>query len=86
MEAQEARIYALEMPFRRQQTLMRQLAEPPAYMPMLADDDDTAAYRYFKWTIPREALEQATDEAMERGLVTAIEIGTMPKIRSLTSI
>ena len=66
--------------------MMRQLAEPPAYMPMLADDDDAAAYRYFKWTIPREALEEATDEAMERGLVTSIEIGTMPNIRSLTSI
>ena len=86
MEAQEARIWALEMPFRRQAVLMRQLAEPPAYMPMLADDDDAAAYRYFKWTIPREALEEATDEAMERGLVTSIEIGTMPNIRSLTSI
>ena len=83
---QEGRIWALEMPFRRQKALMRQLAEPPAFMPMLADDDDAAAYRYFKWTIPREALEQATDEALERGLVTSIEIGTMPNIRSLTSI
>lgn len=55
-------------------------------MPMLADDDDGSTLRYFKWTIPREALEQATDEALERGLVTSIEIGTMPNIRSLTSI
>ena len=55
-------------------------------MPMLADDDDAAAYRYFKWALPREALEEATDEALARGLVTAVEIGTMPNIRSLTSI
>ena len=55
-------------------------------MPMLADDEDTEAYRAFEWILPREALEQATDPALERGLITAIEIGTKPNIRSLTSI
>ena len=76
------------MPFRRQKALMRQLAEPACLMPMLADDDDedNDQYIYFKWTIPREALEKATDEALERGLVTAVEVGSMPNIRSLTSI
>ena len=53
---------------------------------MLADDDDPGNYRYFKWIIPRQALVEATDEALERGLVTAIEIGTKANIRSLTSI
>lgn len=57
-------------------------------MRMLAEniEDDAAAGRCFKWTIPREALEEATDEALARGLVTAIEVGTFANIRSLTSI
>ena len=58
-------------------------------MPMLAEEEeeeDTEQYRYFKWSIPRDVLEKATDEALDRGLVTSIEIGSMPNIRSLTSI
>ena len=85
----ETRLYTLEMPFRRQRALMRQLSEPSCYMPMLAEEDeeeDTEQYKYFKWSIPREALEKSTDEALDRGLVTSIEIGSMPNIRSLTSI
>lgn len=78
------KITALELPITRQMALMRQL---DAYrMPMLAEDDGPDVYRAFEWTLPREALEQATDTALERGLVTAIEIGTKPNIRSLTSI
>ena len=84
VDVQAKRIYALEMPMRRALTKVRQL--DPFKMPMLADDDDVGAYRAFLWTIPREALEEATDEALERGLVTAIEVGTKANIRSLTSI
>ena len=36
--------------------------------------------------IPAEALTLATEEALERGLLTKIQIGTKQNIRSLTSI
>ena len=40
----------------------------------------------FRYVIPREALTLATEEALERGLLTKIQIGTKQNIRSLTSI
>ena len=36
--------------------------------------------------LPQEALTLATEEALERGLLTRIQIGTKENIRSLTSI
>ena len=53
---------------------------------MLAKDENKELYEYFTWTITKEALFQATDDAIEHGLLKAIEFGTMKNIRSLTSI
>ena len=44
------------------------------------------AYESFRFVIPREALTLATEDALERGLLTKIQIGTKQNIRSLTSI
>ena len=43
-------------------------------------------YAQFKYMLPEEALTLATESALERGLLTKIEIGTRQNIRSLTSI
>ena len=64
--------------------LMRTLDEHP--LPMLADDDHREEYDTFRWVIPKEALFQATDDAIESGLLSKIEIGTKKNIRSLTSV
>merc|ERR1712110_219495 len=53
---------------------------------MLAEDKHTAEYDAFSWVLPKEALFQATDEAIFSGLLEAIEVGTVKNIRSLTSI
>lgn len=41
-------------------------------MPMLAENRNPANYTEFQWVLPREALYSATDEAIERGLLTEI--------------
>ena len=53
---------------------------------MLADDVHPENYDEFTWIIPREALFNATDEAIARGLLTEIAVGNKANIRSLTSI
>ena len=53
---------------------------------MLADDDHREEYDTFRWVIPKEALFQATDDAIESGLLSKVEIGTKKNIRSLTSV
>ena len=53
---------------------------------MLADDEHIEEYEKFRWVLPKEALFQATDDAIENGLLAKIEIGTKKNIRSLTSI
>jgi len=40
----------------------------------------------FKYLLPQEALTNATEDALERGLLTKIQIGTKENIRSLTSL
>lgn len=55
-------------------------------MPILAEKLNPAGFEEFIYTIPKEALTLATEEALERGLLTRIQIGTKQNIRSLTSI
>ena len=55
-------------------------------LPYLADDIHPENFDEFQWIIPREALFNATDEAITRGLLTEITIGTKANIRSLTSL
>jgi len=55
-------------------------------MPLLALDVQPENYDEFSWVIPREALFNATDEAIGRGLLTEIAVGTKTNIRSLTSL
>ena len=53
---------------------------------MLADDIHPENFDSFSWVIPREALFNATDEAITRGLLTSISVGTKANIRTLTSL
>lgn len=53
---------------------------------MLADNTNPESFDEFSWVIPREALYNATDEAIQRGLLTEITIGVKNNIRSLSSI
>ena len=84
VEAHERRIQILEGPGSRMMQSIRTIEE--VKMDMFAVDENKEVYDHFKWVIPKEALFQATDDAIENGLLTAVEIGTMTNIRSLTSI
>lgn len=52
----------------------------------LADNTHPENFDEFSWVLPREALFNATDEAIARGLLTQITVGTKANIRSLTSL
>ena len=80
----EKRIRLLEGPRFRHMQLLRSMEE--FKMPMLAENRNPANYNEFYYAIPKEALYSATDEAIERGLLTEITIGTKKNIRCLTSI
>lgn len=45
-------------------------------VPMLADKINPADFERFEFYLSQEALTLATDEAIERGLLTKIQIGT----------
>ena len=53
---------------------------------LLADNVHPENFDEFFWAIPREALYNATDEALARGLLTNITVGVKQQIRSLTSL
>ena len=55
-------------------------------MDMLGLKLQNPGYIEFKYMLPQEALTNATEDALERGLLTKIQIGTKENIRSLTSI
>ena len=80
----EKRIRLLEGPKFRHMQLMRSMEE--FKMPMLAENRNPANYKEFYYAIPKEALYSATDEAIERGLLSEISIGTKKNIRCLTSL
>ena len=84
VEDHETRITELEGSKWQMMNLMRELVE--VQMDMLATNENKELYEFFTYTIPKEALFQATDEAIENGLLSEIEIGTTKNIRSLTSI
>jgi hypothetical protein len=44
----------------------------PLKMPMLADPCDRLSFVEFSYDLPREALTLATEDALERGLLTKI--------------
>ena len=83
-EDHERRIQILEGPRMKMMQLMRSMDE--CQLEMLADNDHPEEYERFYWVLPKEALFQATDEAIENGILSKIEIGTKKNIRSLTSI
>ena len=80
----ERRLSMLEGPRSRQMQLIRSMEE--FRLPLLADDIHPENFDEFYWIIPREALFNATDEAIARGLLTEIAVGTKANIRSLTSL
>ena len=80
----EKRLSALEGPRSRQMQLIRSMEE--FRLPLLADDIHPENFDEFYWIIPREALFNATDEAIARGLLTEIAVGSKANIRSLTSL
>lgn len=84
VEDHERRIQILEGPRNRMMQLIRSMEEHK--LEMLADDEHVEEYEKFTWVLPKEALFQATDDAIENGLLSKIEIGTKKNIRSLTSI
>ena len=83
-EEYEKRLAMLEGPRSRQMQISRSMEE--FRLPLLADDVHPENFDEFSWIIPREALFNATDEAIARGLLTEIAIGTKANIRSLTSL
>ena len=83
-EEYEKRLAMLEGPRSRQMQISRSMEE--FKLPLLADDVHPENFDEFSWIIPREALFNATDEAIARGLLTEIRVGTKANIRSLTSL
>ena len=84
VEDHERRIQRLEGPKNRMMQLIRTMEEHK--MQMLASNKNPEEFDQFHWVLPNDALLQASDEAIENGLLSAIEIGTMANLRSLTSI
>ena len=80
----ERRLAMIEGPKSRQMYISRSMEE--FRLPLLADDIHPENFDEFYYVIPREALFNATDEAIARGLLTEITVGTKAKIRSLTSL
>jgi len=80
----EKRIEVLEGPKAQMMQLIRTISEHE--MQLLALNKTPEDFDKFKWVLSKEALFQATDESIETGLLTAVEIGSMPTLRSLTSI
>ena len=80
----EKRIRSLEGLRPRDMHIMRSMEE--FRLGMLADNIHPENFDEFSWVLPREALYNATDEAIERGLLTQIAVGTKANIRSLTSL
>ena len=71
----ESRLQILEGPKFREMQLARSMDEHE--MPMLAEDrrnDDQ--FKSFRYVLPKEALFNATNEAIEYGLLKEIVIGT----------
>ena len=83
-EEYERRLAALEGPRARSLQIARSMEE--FKLPLLADDVHPENFDEFTWIIPREALFNATDEAIARGLLKEITVGTKANIRSLTSL
>ena len=84
VENHEKRIQRLEGPKNRMMQLIRTMEEHK--MQMLALNKNPEEFDQFHWVLPNDALLQASDEAIENGLLSAIEVGTMANLRSLTSI
>ena len=80
----EQRLTRLEGPRARQMQISRSMEE--FRLPILADDMQPENFDEFCWILPREALFSATDEALARGLLIGITVGTKANIRSLTSL
>ena len=54
----------------------KRMSYKPIRMPLLAQGCDSAHFDEFSYELPKEALTLATEEALERGLLTRIQIGT----------
>ena len=67
-EEYERRLSILEGPRARQMQIVRSMEE--FKLPLLADDVHPENFDEFSWVLPREALFNATDEAIARGLLT----------------
>ena len=80
----ERRLQLLEGPRARYLQITRSMEE--YRLEMLADNTHPENFDEFAWVLPREALFNATDEAITRGLLTQITVGTKTNIRSLTSL
>ena len=80
----ERRLGILEGPRQRHMQIARSMEE--FRLELLADNVNPANFDEFFWAIPREALYNATDEALGRGLLTSITVGVKSQIRSLTSL
>ena len=80
----EKRLSILEGPRARHMQISRSMEE--FRLDMLAENTHPENFDEFSWILPREALFNATDEAIARGLLTSIAVGSKAKIRSLTSL
>ncbi len=80
----EKRLAMLEGPRARHMQIIRSMEE--FRLDMLAENTHPENFDEFSWVLPREALFNATDEAISRGLLTMISVGTKANIRSLTSL
>jgi hypothetical protein len=74
-EDHENRLTVLEEPYYRKIDTMRIYEE--YHLPMFGDRlTKENKYEEIRYVLPREALTLATEEALERGLLTKLEIGT----------
>ena len=80
----ERRLTILEGPRSRHMQILRSMEE--FRLPLLAEDTHPENFDEFVYMIPREALYNATDEAIQRGLLTEVTVGTKTNIRRLTSL
>jgi FtsZ-binding cell division protein ZapB len=74
IEENEQRLRALEK--RQEQIGSKDRIFQVMKMKMLADKINPAGFEQFEFVLPKEALTLATEEALERGLLTKLEIGT----------
>ena len=84
----EKRLIVLETPRMRQLQVAK--TYEPVNMPIFAEEisisEPSNDFSPFEFKLPKWFLAQATEEAIERGLVKSITIGTRPDCTCLTSI